>query len=396
MILASLNRSNVGDNKLWELVEQTNQLTQGGYDDWDSNAQTLMPLMQRIIMFAREKEEWYIYFYVMSKLFWFSRRTEVNNIRLSFQIAEMFHQDYQSRLGERLSDFGREYIVNLAGNILEFYGGFPQIDDLKLEQMLKIFRECEAIYGSDWNCGDYTAVMYLALLNKDMKLAEEAADKLKKTPFINWCYMCTYGRPMIGYYILHNDLEMTVDWIYQLIDREMPKKYQWFLKKCQQAEAEDLVDLALQYSLWLGNIPAFHKFFHEWREIYQKPEKEVEDTHDVLFHAVGGDWSHQEERVQLAQQDDRDMREQRETPLDCFYWFLCWHCYFILLDRKGVRSVSIELGEEGKHEWSCLDVAQYFERQADIIGEQMDRARKQFRYKEVKHCYKECCLNSIP
>ena len=52
MILASLNRSNVGDNKLWELVEQTNQLTQGGYDDWDSNAQTLMPLMQRIITAA--------------------------------------------------------------------------------------------------------------------------------------------------------------------------------------------------------------------------------------------------------------------------------------------------------------------------------------------------------
>ena len=396
MIFGGLGRKNVINDKLWELMEQANHLTQGGYDDWDANAQTLVPLMERMMQISKEKEEWQVYFYVMARLFWFVQRENVNNTRLAFQMAEMFHQDYQKHLGEAVSAFGREWRVNVAGDILEFYSNYPQIDDRQMEHMLEIYRECEEKYGSDWNYGDYTSMMWLAILNRDKELAEEAAGKLKKVQFNNWCYICTYGRPMIGYYILQDDFEEAKDWIVWLIHRGMPKKYQWCFEKCQQAGEEDLVDLALVYSMQLGKSQAFDMFFSEWKKLYEKPAVgELEDTHNVVFHALAGDWSRQEERLQLAQQDDKGRREHKHQPLSCLFWSLCWYCYFRLLDRRGVKSVCLELEEENREEWSCMEAAEYFERQADLLGEQMDKARKRFGYAEVKKGYEKCLLRDI-
>lgn len=395
MILGGLGRRNVTDDKLWELVEQANHLTQGGYDDWDANAQALVPVMERIMMIAREREEWQVYFYDMAKLFWFVRRTKVNNIRLAFQIAEMFHQNYQSHIGEIVNAFSREWLVNIAGDILGFYSNYPQIDDRKMEEMLGIYRDCEEKYGSDWNYGDYTSIMWLALMNHDKELAKEAARKLKRAQFSNWCYICTYGRPMIGYYILQEDFETAKEWVFSLIERSMPQKYHWCFEKCQQAGETDLVDLALAYSMQLGKSQAFDMFFAEWGKLYEKEKGEVEDTHNVIFHALAGEWSQQEEVLQLAQKDNRGRREQKETPLDCLYWSLCWYCYFQLLAGSGVETVYLELDEDGKRQWSCMEAAEYFERQADLLGEQMDKARKKFGYSKVKRCYEECLLKDV-
>ncbi len=241
MILGQVQRNHVIDDKLWELVQRANHLTEGGYEVWDDNAAALVPVMERILVLSREREEWQIYFYDMAKLFWFIRRSTVNNIPLSFKISEMFHHDFTQRLGENVGSFGSEWRVDLASKILSFYCEYPQMDDRKIERMMDVFCECEKRYGGQWNYGNYTAVMDFALLNKDKALAEEAAKKLKAAPYDGrcYCYVCNYARPMIGYYILHKESEEAKEMVLRIIGKDIPAKYRWCFEECQQADEKD-------------------------------------------------------------------------------------------------------------------------------------------------------------
>ena len=59
MILRELKRERVKDGRLWEMIDQANKLTAGSsYESWDDNIGALAPLMERILLYAREKEEW--------------------------------------------------------------------------------------------------------------------------------------------------------------------------------------------------------------------------------------------------------------------------------------------------------------------------------------------------
>ncbi|MCI8371190.1 MAG: hypothetical protein HFI75_02105 [Lachnospiraceae bacterium] len=391
MILNALGKKNISDEKLLQLIEQANHLTQGGYNDWDNNAETLTPVLQKILLRSREVQDWQAYFYTMSRLQWYVLRSGVNQPSIAFQIAELFHQDYQQHIGENISRFAGEFRVNIAAEILDFYACYPQIDDAKLTQMLEIYRDCAARFGSNWNNGDYTALMTLALLHKDQAMAEEAAERLQHVPYQNWCYICTYVWPMLGYYVLEDDFESAKTLALQAAKRQIPVKYQWCYQKCQQADEKSLLGRILQCCMKLGNAEQFHQFFQEWKWIYQDPqEREIDETYDELFHALAGEWSHLEKQLALAQQDDRKRRDQRDTPLDSLYWSLCWFCFFQLLERNGVEHVHLELDEA--REWSCKEAAAYFERQADEIGAQMDRARARFGYADRKNGYIACIL----
>ena len=92
MILGGLKRNLVEDDRLWELVKRANHLTEGSYESWENNAPVLVPLMERILVRAREKEDWLVYFFDMSRLFWLIRRNGVNDLRRAFQLAELFHR----------------------------------------------------------------------------------------------------------------------------------------------------------------------------------------------------------------------------------------------------------------------------------------------------------------
>lgn len=75
MILRELKRERVKDGRLWEMIDQANKLTAGSsYESWDDNIGALAPLMEKILLYAREKEEWEIYFGDMAQLFWMVRR----------------------------------------------------------------------------------------------------------------------------------------------------------------------------------------------------------------------------------------------------------------------------------------------------------------------------------
>ncbi len=420
MILGDLKRSRVADDKLWEMVNRANHLTTGGYSSWDDNAPALVPLMERILARAREMEDWHVYFYDMSRLFWLVRRNKVNDLRRAFRLAELFHRDSALHVGKQAGQTAQEWRVQVTALILGFYLDYPQIDDGKIQQMLGIFREFHERYGSEWNNGDYQKVMSLAKMNRDRELAEEAKRKLERADYKNWCYVCYYGLQMIGYYVLCEEPEEVEELIARLCERAIPVKYRWCFDKCEAAKEEALVYEAILDCLKIGHSRMFVRFFEKWRRLYEKPIADaVRDTHMVLLHSLAGDWSRLEERLRLAEEDDRDRREGTETPLDCLYWSLCWHCYFRMLKEQGTETVWMKLEEEreakedwnvgdmkeiGKlrksgdtkeagREWPCLEVAAYFERQADLLGEQMDRARKRFGYEMVKRTYEDCFLN---
>lgn len=400
MILKALKRKHVEDDRLWVLVDRANKLTTGNYSSWDDNAATLVPLMERILIRSREKEDWQVYFYAMGRLFLLVRRTK--DLRRAFRISEIFYRDCEQHLGENASRFAREWKVDTAAHVLGFYLDYPQIDDVKIKHMLNVFLDYEQRYGSTWNFGDYEVILIYALLNRDKELAETARKKLSKADFSLWSYICYYAKPMFGYYALHNDIEGIEELITRLCEKTIPVKYQWCFTEDEGGEKKELAGEALRKCLQYGTSELFDQIFGRWGMLYREPEMgDVKDAYDVLFHVLAGDWSRGDDRLRLAEKNDRDAREQREAPMDLLYWALCWHCYFRILDRNGTKTVRIQLGgEAGEKEIKtlperlCLDVAGYFEHQADELGAQMDRARKRFDYGRVKRTHEACFLNT--
>lgn len=395
-ILGALSGGRVEDERIRTLADRANELTEEGYQKWYDNSPVLIPLMERILVLARETENWDIYFYDMARLFWLAKGTPKEQRTLAFRIAERFHRDYRMHLGEDVSRFGAEWRCSLAGTILEFYTNYPEIDDEKMDRMLEIYRDCAGRCETRWTCGTYGCMTDMARVNRDLRMAEEAMEKLKKTSFEQDCYICRYVKPMILCSLLKDDADSAGELVQRLAAREIPLKYQWCFTSCQSADEKSMVNYLLACCLWLLKPDFFARFFAQWRNCYSEPETGKLWTEEVLFHALAGDWTRQEERLELAQEDDQEMREQSDVPLNLMDWNLCWYCYFHLLHRHGVEQVEIAIGERGekieKREWRTLDVAAYFEKQADSIGERMDRARKRFDYAGLKGCYRACFL----
>lgn len=393
MILRELKRERVKDGRLWEMIDRANKLTAGSsYESWDDNIGALAPLMEKILLYAREKEEWEIYFGDMAQLFWMVRRERVSDIPRAFKLAELFHRDYA--LGLEKKDDGSGFRrVDMAAQILDFYREYPQIDDEKIEILLEIFRNLREWKGGR-NYANYAQIMRLAFLNRDKELAEEAKKEVEKMDGRFNCYVCFYGKPMLQYCVLHEDEEGILEMAAKICERSIPVKYHWCFDKCSQANEEELKSLVLQDCLNTGEGRMFARLWKGWRQVFEEPETgEGRDAKKVLFHSLAGDWSRQEERLRLAEKNDRDRREGRETPMDCLYWSLGWHCYFRMLDARGIKAVEMRLGEDKeRREWACRETAEYFEEQADLLGERMDRARKRFDYARVKRAYEECLV----
>ncbi len=412
MILESFDdKKYVEDDKLWGMVRRANNLTTGDYSSWDDNVLTLVPLLKRILARAKEVRDWRAYFYVMAKTFWYVTRDGISDIRYAFQLSEMFHQAHREHLAEETTRFGREFYVDTAVRILAFYMNYPQINDEKIEQMLGIFLESDEKYGTDWNRGSYGLLMKVALLQRDQEFAGTIKKKLESADYGSWCYVCFYVRPMLKYYVYLDDYDMVCELIYSVSRREIPKKYRWCYNMCEQANEESLVQEALAYCLNYGKCEMFHKIFETWRESYAHPIEGEIITYDALFHVLAKDLSRLDEEIRVAQDDERNWREKRATPLDAMHWFLCWHFYFRLLQKQGIERVKISLGEESaaaesqerKEECGgasveegrslgCLEAAEYFEKLADEIGEKMADARKSFHYKELKMFYEKCLM----
>ena len=112
---------------------------------------------------------------------------------------------------------------------------------------------------------------------------------------------------MIGYYVLCEDPEGVEELIARLCEQAIPVKYRWCFHLCESAKEGELVYEALLDCLKIGRSRMFARFFAKWRHLYEAPETGGEKvTYRVLFHSLAGDWSDFEERLRLAEKDDRD------------------------------------------------------------------------------------------
>ncbi|MCI8518185.1 MAG: hypothetical protein HFG75_15165 [Hungatella sp.] len=393
MILGGIPRELVADEKLWKLICRANELTDETVSSWDSNAPALIPLLKRILAILKEEQEWKFYFFVMNQLFYVSKRNPEAWTQTAFWVANLFHQDMAGHLSAFEGE-GSYWKFVLASNILLFYLRYPQIDDKNMERMLLLFQEQEHRCGYDRRKNNnYHAVMDLALFNRDVPMAETARRKLEHGDYEYCCYACFYGRPMIGYYVLHEDFEGVEEIIRLLCEKSIPINYRKYFDRCVVSEEKDLVGAALLRCLKLGRSRLFERIFRRWGQIFGEPGEETEkDVWLMLFHGLAGDWSWDKEGLQQAALDDRNRREQKVPPLNSLYQMLCWYCCFRMLDARGsgkVRLESDDIPGEGR-ERTFPEAAEYFEQQADLLGGQMDRARKRFGYQTIKTTFETC------
>ncbi len=412
-MLRRLAKGQIRDGRLREMVDRVNHLTTGGYEAIDANGAVLMPLLERVVARSKEKEEWHLYFYAMAQLLWLSLRER--DTRRAFRVSEIFHQDYAHHVGEEVNPSGWHWRIYAASLILSFYVGFWQIDDAKLQHMLGLLLDYEGRYGDSWNyAADGYYMLWMATAGRDKELAEAARGRLLKADYRKWSYIFFYGASMICYYAMHEDFGGIEETISGIIGKTVPLNYQWCYNHKKIANEEWLVNQALESCLKYGSRALFVQIFGRWKKIYQEAPKGELGTFQVLFHELAGEWGQGEDRLRVAEKDDQDARGGREVPLDSLYWALCWRCYFGMLDQRGVKTVNLRLGDgpgnaagakwengekpdlaaDNTQEWQALEAARYFERQADGIGAQMDKARKQFHYARVKQNFEECFLNA--
>lgn len=76
--------------------------------------------------------------------------------------------------------------------------------------------------------------------------------------------------------------------------------------------------------------------------------------------------------------------------------YLQWWCYYALLDKSGIHTVSIALSEletDKNGQTATLAVSAYMEAKADRFGSLFAQARKAFDYDFVKTSYQNCFLS---
>lgn len=403
MILDVKWKSTYSD-ELWKLIVRANNLTKGSYSSWADNAQVLIRLMERIIALSRKECAWEVYFYTILKLIYLVCRGDVMDSKEAFKIAELYHHDYPLYMALALAENSTTGYssLHICALILEFYLSYPQITDEKIDQMLELFYENDARFGSKYHTCSYRAVMRLALINKDRDMARSARLKLEATDYSVNCYVCYYAKPVLGEYILNDDYDSVIEMIQRVYEKTIPARYQWCYDRCEGGSETDMVSSALHDCLKLGNASLFKRLFMDKIQIFRQPDKEVDTTSMAALHALAGDGSMLDQSLRLAEKDNRSRQQNRETPLDSLYDALYWDCFFRLLDKSGVHRVKLELdnpldlnnpipcSQEENSLWACMDAAAYFEQQADEIGAQMDASRRRFQYGLVKQSFREC------
>lgn len=394
MILQSISRADADSEEIWKLVQRANRLTQGSYSSWIDNAAALTRLLKRIMELARKEQAWFVYFTTIMKLLYFLRLPGVNNYKDAFKIAELYHHDYP--LYREQAEASSPYMGNTSYNICELimslYLDYPQITDDKMEQMLNLFYENVSWYGSQYNNYNYRCIMNLGLMNHDRDMVNTARRKLDAADYSYNCYVCYYVKSMLGFYIMDDDYDGLSRLITNVCEKTIPVKYRGCYDMCEGADELTLVTHALAYCLNIGSSGLFKQMFADRGHVFLLPEEEP-CVRDIVFHALAGNWLDENVCLQLADSDNSRWKQHRETPYEIIKDALYWYCYFQMLDRKGIHMVRLDLADDAGKDWTCPDAAAYFLCQADLIGSQMEKARRRFDYGRMKRTYEECLLN---
>ena len=94
--------------------------------------------------------------------------------------------------------------------------------------------------------------------------------------------------------------------------------------------------------IW-GNGELYWKCMEKYLEYYAEDGGGEIHTLDFFHHAVGNSFFMIDHALETARQDIQDEIEWKNTMVGSIHDYLCWWCYFILLDRCGVHTVKTEV-----------------------------------------------------
>lgn len=388
------NYEGVQSKEIVRLIEKANKLTDGdGYKLYDDNAESLERILDKILTTAKKEKEWHIYFVTMYEMFYLLSRQDKSIKALKY--AEIFYKDSELYMDTAVfnypgTDIGYYSILSYS-EIFTVYKKFPQITDEKMEAFMRQYRGIIEKYGEDKNY--YQDKLTLALLYKDIEAAKQAKEELWQSD-IRSCYLCAM-KPVLGYYLLCEDYESLEHMMFEIRAREIPAKHRWCYTHCYLAEDRKLIREVLGYCLMFGRSEYFHKLLEENSNLFKI--KKDDTAEEFYLYACLRDWTNWCDAVKEMESDVEEWHKGQKTALGYLYDCLCWYCYFTMLDKGGTHEVATELAgkvkaaqevESGK--CSGLELAAYFEKEADKIGAEMEASRRKFDYKALKQSYEEC------
>lgn len=410
-IFGNFKRQYLLSEEISSLINKANMLTDGEYKLYDVNADSLERILDRILVIARQEKEWYCYFFTLFEMLYVLYRND-KCIKI-LKYAEIFYRDsavYMDTavLNYPYTDIG-EYSTWSYNIISYVYRKFPQITDEKMEAFMEQYKEAVKKYGGEK--AYYEDELKLALMYKDIKRAKQAKEGLEHSE-IGSCYLCAM-KSVFGYYLLCEDYENLERMVFQFRTRTIPAKHRWCYKYCHLAEDRNLILDVLEYCLMVGRSEYFYKLLKENNKLFQIKDEDA-GTSEFYVYACLGDWTSLQDAVELAEDDTEDWKKGEQSAVGHMYDCLCWYCYFTMLDSAGTHEVATKLagkevpeiesaGEKTAdneasetesatdgEKCSCLELAAYFEREADKIGGQMEASRKMYDYGALKQSYMEC------
>lgn len=394
MMFSGMKTELIESEELRRLVYQVRTLTRSGYDAYDANAQTIIRCLDKILALAKQEKEWYLYFKALYNMFYELNRQDDENKKI-LKYAEIYYRDQKLYMDKELPNYPntdmRETNTDCMDIIFSVYRGYHQITDEKMDSFMRLFEECALKYGHAHLY--YNALIRLGLLYHDINMVKKGKENFEKCVFES-CYVCAHY-PHFGYYLMMDDLEGAEELLDRLVKKNIPQKHQWCYKYCGRATERDICARILCYCMLLGKTEAFWDIFQRrgQRLFYEEAD---DGTTYFLFRLRAGNTAGLEKVLEQAIEDIELEEKQKAPTLGSIYDFLCWYCYFHLLEKKGILKVKLDLersdapkaDKEGLTE--CKELGEYYERKADEMGRKFAGSRKRFDYEGLKRSYGEC------
>lgn len=360
----------------------------------DRHAPENEPLFYKIIQVSKEEKVLCVYMIVMlDAMYFFSG----GNSRKGIRCAESFLRDGHKLMEEGLSTerYPAAVMTNYMGifdYIGENYFGFYQISDKKMERFFDIFRKGMSDYGQEWRY--YRTRLKWETLSRNKKGAAAAYKSFNLFSIEKkQCYICSMG-PVKGYYILMDEFDKAMDQCHDFIVGNIPKEYMGKYETCESANSyrQYMKLFALCIENEKGEMLA-RVLPLLYREMQVFPEDYKVSCDTAFIFAVYDDFEHWENHVREIVWEIEVGKDV--PPYDYMYACLKWMVYLKRLNRTGAEwadlaaEVSLPLlpSEEGKYR--VTDLADYFEKLADEIGEKFDKSREGFSYLKRKEFFIE-------
>lgn len=395
MMFSGFNIELMESEELKRLVNQTKTLTKGGYDAYDANAETILRCLDKILALAKKEKEWYLYFRALYYMLYELNR-QSNTDRKILKYAEIFYHDQRLYMDRELPNYPNtnmsETNTDCMDIIFSVYRGYYQIQDEKMNDFMRMFEECALKYGHEYSY--YNALMKLGFLYRDIDMVKKGKENFEKCG-CDGCYVCNHY-PHLGYYLMFDDLAGAENLLDRIINKNIPQEHKWCYKYCQRATEKGMYARILCYCIQLGKTEMFFDVFERKGKYLFCEGEEDDDTTYFLFRLRAGDMSGLEDAMKQAVEDIELEEKQQTSTLGSIYDFLCWYCYFYLLEKREILKVKVDLkrndapkaDKEGMTK--CGELGVYYERKADEVGKRFAKSRKRFDYEGMKKSYEEC------